>query len=336
MKEALLYERLEQNKVKCGLCAHECLILPGRRGLCGVRVNQQGTLYSLVYGRAVSARVDPIEKKPLFHFFPASSSLSIAAVGCNFACSFCQNHDISQAPRESGEIFGNQLAPEAVAAAALSRGASSISYTYTEPTIYFEYALDIAREASRAGLKNVFVTNGYMSLRALEMIGPDLHAANVDLKAFNDDFYKTLCQARLEPVKRTIEAMIEAGVWVEVTTLLIPGKNDDVNELRDLAHWLAGVSRDIPWHISRFHPVYRLTDVPSTPVFTIETARKIGLAAGLKHVYSGNVWGDVGEKTFCPECKKLVIDRVGFSVSSNVLQEGTCPYCQNSIAGRWA
>ncbi|MFH1137893.1 MAG: AmmeMemoRadiSam system radical SAM enzyme [Pseudomonadota bacterium] len=336
VKEALLYAGLEESRVKCGLCAHECLIPPGRKGICGVRINQNGTLFSLVYGKAVSAHLDPIEKKPLFHFLPGSTSLSVATMGCNFACSFCQNHGISQGPREDEPISGTHLAPESIVAAALSQGAASISYTYTEPTIFFEYALDTARAASRAGLKNVFVTNGYMSRAALEMIGPDLHAANVDLKAFTDDFYKTLCRARLEPVKETIARLREAGVWVEVTTLVIPGRNDDPAELRALAEWLVGVSSDIPWHISRFHPVYRLTDAPSTPAAVISRAREIGLEAGLKYVYSGNVWGDPGEKTSCPGCGRLLIDRVGFTVSSNRIKDGACPYCATEIAGVWS
>ncbi|MEW6267339.1 MAG: AmmeMemoRadiSam system radical SAM enzyme [Thermodesulfobacteriota bacterium] len=335
MKEAVLYDRLDQDRVRCRLCAHQCLIKPEATGLCGVRLNQAGRLVSLVYGRAVSANLDPIEKKPLFHFQPGTTSMSIATVGCNLSCVFCQNHEISQMPRDENRISGGDLPPDEVVRRARLGRAASISYTYTEPTVYFEYALDTARAASAAGLKNVFVTNGYMSAAALEMIGPDLHAANVDLKAFKDDFYKKLCGARLEPVKESIQRMWSAGTWVEVTTLLIPGKNDDEKELAALAEWLAGVSPDIPWHVSRFHPTYRLTEVRSTPASSIHRAREIGLEAGLKYVYAGNLWGDAGEKTYCPGCGLVLLDRIGFSVSANRLQGGVCPSCRAPIAGVW-
>ena len=335
MKEALLYDRLAEQRVRCRLCAHECLIKPGDTGICGVRRNEDGTLMSLVYGRAISAGVDPIEKKPLFHFLPGSLSMSMATVGCNLNCDHCQNHEISQMPRDQGRIAGEFVGPEDIVAQAVARGAASISYTYTEPTVFFEYALDTARVASAAGLKNVFVTNGYMTAAALETIGPDLHAANVDLKAFTDEFYKKVCGARLDPVKESIERMRASGVWVEVTTLIIPGYNDAPGELRALAEWLAGVGQDIPWHISRFHPIYRLTDAPRTPPETIHRARDIGLKAGLRYVYSGNLWGDSGEKTYCHSCGRLLIDRVGFSVNANHLVDGACPECRTPASGIW-
>ena len=335
MKEAMLYERLEGARVRCGLCAHRCLIRSGENGICRVRVNQDGTLMSMVYGRAISANLDPIEKKPLFHFLPGSTSFSVATVGCNMSCAHCQNHEISQEPRDPGHIPGTDLSPEELVRRALAAGAASISYTYTEPTVYFEYALDTARLATRAGLRNVFVTNGFMTVEALEAIGPDLHAANVDLKAFTDGFYKKVCRARLEPVKESIVNMRRQGVWVEVTTLIIPGYNDDFGELQALAEWLAGVDPNLPWHISRFRPTYRLTDAPATPTATIQRAREIGLNAGLKYVYSGNVWGDVGEKTSCHQCGRLLIDRVGFSVKANHLRQGTCAHCGAVAAGIW-
>jgi pyruvate formate lyase activating enzyme len=238
-------------------------------------------------------------------------------------------------PHDCGRIVGSDLPPSEVVRKAKNAGASSISYTYTEPTIYFEYALDTARLATEAGLKNVFVTNGYMTGAALDTIGADLSAANVDLKAFRDDFYKKVCGAGLEPVKETIARMKEAGVWVEVTTLLIPGYNDDQGELEELAQWLAGVGRDIPWHISRFRPTYRLTDAAATPPRTIHRAREIGLKAGLHYVYSGNIWGDAGEKTHCHNCGQLLIDRMGFTVTRDYLEKGTCPNCSASAAGVW-
>ena len=335
MREALLYDRLDRDRVRCRLCAHECLIRPDETGICGVRLNQGGRLMSLVYGRALSANVDPIEKKPLFHFLPGTTSMSIATAGCNFTCAHCQNSDISQMPRDRGRIMGGDMPPEEVVSEALRRGAASISYTYTEPTVFFEYALDTARLASSRGLKNVFVTNGYMTAAALETIGDDLHAANVDLKAFSDEFYKKTCGARLEPVKETIARMRARGIWVEATTLLIPGYNDDEAELRSMAEWLVGVDPDLPWHLSRFRPTYRLTDAPATPVETIRRAGQIGREAGLRYVYAGNVWGDDGEKTRCHDCGRLLIDRLGFSVRENRLQDGACPDCGAPAAGVW-
>lgn len=333
MREALLYETLDQDRVRCHLCAHRCLIKPDKTGICGVRLNQEGRLFTQVYGLAVSTNSDPIEKKPLFHFLPGTSSFSIATVGCNFTCVYCQNHDISQMPRDAGRVVGREISPSEIVSLAKRRQDASISYTYTEPTIFFEYALDTARAAVAEGLKNVFVTNGYMTEEALKMIGSDLHAANVDLKAFQDEFYRKLCQAKLEPVKETIVRMKEMGVWVEVTTLIIPGYNDNEEELAALAGWLAGISPEIPWHITRFHPTYRLLDADSTSAATIHRAREIGLAAGLHYVYSGNIWGDEGEKTYCHHCHHLLIDRTGFSILANHVQQGACPVCQTPVAG---
>jgi len=333
MHEALLYEPRDKDRVRCNLCAHTCLINPGHKGICGVRINQDGRLYSLVYGRLVSANADPIEKKPLFHFLPGSISFSIATVGCNFRCDFCQNYEISQLSQDDDQIIGRGVSPSRIVAQAKESGAASIAYTYTEPTIFFEYALDTARLASDEGLKNIFVTNGYMTAEALDMIGPDLHAANVDLKAFRDSFYRKLCQARLEPVKETITRMKERGIWVEVTTLIIPGHNDGEEELRELARWLAGISPEIPWHISRFHPTFRLLDRAATPIETIHMARTIGREEGLRYVYAGNIWGDEGEKTYCHNCGHLLIDRLGFSITSIDLDQGACPHCQTPLAG---
>ncbi|MBW1710667.1 MAG: AmmeMemoRadiSam system radical SAM enzyme [Deltaproteobacteria bacterium] len=333
MREALLYEPYDQDRIRCHLCSHRCLIKPNETGICGVRINRDGRLLTQVYGMAISANSDPIEKKPLFHFLPGTTSFSIATVGCNFTCKFCQNHDISQMPKDQGRIVGRELLPSEIVAQARRRQDASISYTYTEPTIYFEYALDTARAAASKGLKNVFVTNGYMTEDALRMIGSDLHAANVDLKAFNPDFYLKLCQAKLEPVKESIVRMKEMGVWVEVTTLIIPGHNDNEDELTALAEWLVGISPEIPWHITRFHPTYRLLDASPTPASTIHRARKIGLEAGLHYVYSGNIWGDEGEKTYCHHCGQLLIDRTGFSISANHLNKGACPSCDTPLAG---
>jgi len=318
--------------VHCFLCAHHCRIAPGERGKCGVRENRDGILYTLVYGRPVSVAVDPIEKKPLFHFLPGSMSLSLATVGCNFACSFCQNAEISQMPRERGAITGRALSPGQVVETALESGCASISYTYTEPTIFYEYARDCARLASAAGLKNVFVTNGYMTAETLADIDGDLHAANVDLKSFSDDFYRTRVDARLKPVLDSIRRLWHMGVWVEVTTLLIPGLNDDGEELRSLARFLASISPDIPWHVSRFYPSYRLLDVGPTPLASIEKALRIGRDEGLRYVYGGNAPGHPMESTVCPGCGEVVIERQGFRLQKNSVAHGRCPRCGWEIA----
>ncbi len=318
--------------VHCFLCAHHCRIASGERGKCGVRENRGGVLYTLVYGRPVSIAVDPIEKKPLFHFLPGTTSLSLATVGCNFACSFCQNADISQMPRERGAIIGRFLSPEEVVEAALESGCASISYTYTEPTIFYEYARDCARSASAAGLKNVFITNGYMTAETLADIDGDLHAANVDLKAFSDEFYRTRVDARLKPVLDSIRRLWSMGVWIEVTTLLIPGLNDGEDELSSLVRFLVSVSPDIPWHVSRFYPSHRLLDVEPTPVSSIERAIRIGRAEGLRYVYGGNIPGHPTESTACPECGEVVIERQGFALKKNSVMHGRCPLCGAEIA----
>ncbi len=259
MFEARLYQKKEDQKVWCYLCNHHCLIKDGKRGICGVRENQGGILYSLVYGKPIAAHVDPIEKKPLFHFLPGSTSFSIATAGCNFRCLFCQNADISQAGKMKS-IPGQETAPEEIVSAALRAQCRSISYTYTEPTIFFEYAQDISLLAEAQGLKNVFVTNGFMTREMLDSIHPHLHAANVDLKAFRENFYKTQCGAKLTPVLDTLKIMKRMGIWVEVTTLIIPTLNDSKEELSELARFIADdLGPETPWHISRFHPTYQLT-----------------------------------------------------------------------------
>lgn len=335
MKEAYLYKKLEDKKVRCNLCSHRCLIKENEKGLCGVRENRDGTLTTLVYGKVIARHVDPIEKKPLFHFLPGSRSFSIATVGCNFRCRFCQNADISQMPADHDRIWGEDMTPAQVVEEAVDSRSATIAYTYTEPTIYYEMAVDTARLATPKGIKNVFVSNGYMTEECLDDIYPDLHAANVDLKAFNKSFYKEQCGAKLEPVLRSIEKMVDMGVWLEVTTLLIPGLNDSEEELNDIARFLVELNPDIPWHISRFHPTYRLTNVPSTPPESIHRAKEIGTEAGLKYVYTGNLPGDDGEKTYCHACGELIVDRFGFSVRNNLIKDNLCPKCHAEIPGVW-
>lgn len=335
IKEARLWEKLDNQKVHCYLCAHECKISESKFGICGVRQNVQGVLYTMVYADVIAANIDPIEKKPLYHFLPGSRSYSIATIGCNFKCGFCQNWQISQESAKEG--YGNsrrEVSPRQVVEAAVKNHCRSISYTYTEPTIFFEFAFDNAQLAKEAGLYNVFVTNGYMTRQALETIRPYLTAANVDLKSFSDASYKKNCKASLQPVLDTISAMKTLGVWLEVTTLVIPGENDSDDELRQIAEFLAGVDRMIPWHISRFHPDYEFTDHKATPLETLRRAREIGQQAGLYYIYLGNVLD--GADTFCYQCHKPVIERRYMELSNQQLQDGRCPHCGAEIDGIWS
>ncbi len=335
MKQAMFQETKEAKKVQCSLCSHRCLISPGKRGICAVRENRDGILYTLVYDKVIALHIDPVEKKPLFHFLPGSLSYSIATPGCNFRCQHCQNADISQLPRDhGGMIQGEGVSPSVIVDAALKNSCGSISYTYTEPTIYFELAYDTARLAAEAGLKNVFVSNGYITAEALREIKPYLHAANIDLKGYNDDFYKKVCGARLQPVLDSIRLYRELGIWIEITTLVIPGHNDSDEELKGIAQFIKSVGEDIPWHVSRFHPTYKLIDQPVTPLETLKRARKIGFDAGLRYVYEGNIPGE-GEDTMCWSCRKTLVKRVGFSVRENRVKGGRCSFCGAMIAGVW-
>lgn len=331
----MVYARMDGADVRCHLCAHGCLIHNGQRGICAVRENHGGTLYSLVYGRVISTNIDPIEKKPIFHMLPGSGSLSIATVGCNFKCKHCQNYEISQYPRERKfDIPGREMSAGEIVGLAVEQKCESISYTYTEPTIFFEFAYDCARLAHEQGIRNVFVSNGYTGPEATKMIAPYLTANNIDLKG-SDVFYREICGARLKPVQDTIILMKELGVWVEVTTLIIPGLNDSERDLTDIAGFLVSVDPSIPWHVSAFYPTYKLMDRPATGVESLRKAVGIGYAAGLKYVYEGNVPGEEWENTFCPSCRELLIDRVGYRIRANTLKDGKCPKCSAVIEGIW-
>lgn len=337
MKEAMLYSQEADNMVRCQLCAHRCTIAPGKSGVCGVRENREGKLYTLVYDKVIASHVDPIEKKPLYQVLPGSLSYSIATVGCNFHCLHCQNHDIALLPREyPGHIPGTQTSPEQIVAAAQQTQCASIAYTYTEPTIYFELAYDTAKLAHEQGLKNVFVTNGYMTPEALDLMQPYLDAANVDLKGFDDAKYRQVCGGKLEPVQTSIVRMRELGIWVEVTTLVIPTHNDSDEELRAIAEWIASVDAAMPWHISAFYPQYKMSHLPPTPADTIFRAVELGKAAGLRYVYSGNIRGSENDNTHCYQCGERVVTRRGFGVTSNRLVNGACPACQTPIDGIFA
>jgi pyruvate formate lyase activating enzyme len=332
IKDAMLWSSVEGGKASCALCAHRCVIAPGNFGICGVRQNREGKLITHVYGEVIAAHVDPIEKKPFHHFMPGTTSFSIATIGCNFRCAFCQNWEISQASKKDGAGDGFKLMPEDVVREALAQGCRSISYTYTEPTIFFEYATDTARLARDNGLRNSFVTNGYMTAEALETIRPWLDAANVDLKAFKDETYRKVCKARLEPVLESIRLMKKHGIWIEVTTLVVPDLNDGDDELKGIARFIASVDRDIPWHISRFHPDYNFSSASATPVATLEKAFAIGKREGLRYIYVGNVL-ERSEDTRCFACGKLLVRRRGFRVVENRIEVSKCPACGTAVPG---
>lgn len=336
LKEAWLYEKAPEQAVICNLCAHRCYIPAGRVGICKVRENRAGRLYTLVYDRIIALDIDPIEKKPLFHFLPSTRSYSIATVGCNFHCRFCQNWEISQMPRDhQGVILGQMCSPQEIVRAALDAGCETIAYTYTEPTIFFELAHDTARLAAEAGLKNIFVSNGYMTAEALRTIQPYLHAANIDLKGFDDKRHRRLCGAKLQPVLDSIRLIKKLGIWLEATTLVIPGHNDSDSELREMALFLKDVGPEIPWHLSAFFPAYKMLEGAPTDRETLLRAWRIGKDAGLRYVYCGNLLGLGHEDTDCFRCGKAVIERTGFYVRRNRLEHGCCPYCQTSIDGAW-
>jgi len=337
MREARFYERREDGRVRCTLCAQYCDIKPGKRGVCGVRENRDGALYAMNYGLVVAANNDPIEKKPFFHLYPGAWALSVATVGCNFRCTFCQNWDISQMSKGiDRRIAGQYTEPQAITQAAVRARCRAVAFTYSEPTIFYEWAYDIATETTKLGILNVFVTNGYIAPEPLREISPYLHGANVDLKAFSDKSYRKVMGAPgLQPVLDSLVLMKQLGIWVEVTTLVVPTRNDSEGELRDIARF---VSRELgpetPWHVSRFHPQFKDTDLPPTPIATLRRAYEIGREEGLRYVYTGNVPGDEAEHTFCHSCGALLIRRMGFRIERNVVTaDGLCPKCGTPVAG---
>ncbi|MFA5021967.1 MAG: AmmeMemoRadiSam system radical SAM enzyme [Patescibacteria group bacterium] len=337
MREALFYKKLADNKIGCELCHQSCQIMPGKRGLCGVRENLDGTLATLVYGKVIAANVDPIEKKPLYHFLPGSQAFSIATVGCNFSCANCQNADISQAPKEKSKILppisGSDVTAEQIVSLALKSNCQSIAYTYTEPTIFFEFALDCMKLAVKNGLKNIWVSNGYTSQAALEMAKPYLAAVNIDLKFFSEKNYQKICGAKLQPVLDNLIWYKKNNIWLEVTTLLIPTLNEGSDELTKIAKFIKDkLGADTPWHVSAFHPVYKLTKVPPTLTADLKKAWQIGKAVGLHYVYGGNIFGQGLEDTNCSQCGQTVIARSGYQVK-RFDQNGQCQKCDAKISG---
>ncbi len=333
-KRAVLWDSVSSETVQCKLCAWRCRIAKGQTGRCRVRKNIGGVLVSLNYDRLCAANPDPIEKKPLFHFQPGSKSFSIAAPGCNFQCVFCQNWQISQIPQED-VIEGSYYTPRAIVESAVQTKCASVAYTYTEPTVFMELCADTAVLAKQMGLANVFVSNGFMSPEAIDFVRPWLDGINIDLKAFTENFYRDLCKGRFEPVKETIRTIAQkTDIWMEITTLIVPGKNDSPAELKSIAEFIAHeASVDVPWHISRFYPQYKMEDRRPTSQKSLEEAYEIGKEAGLRYIYIGNLPGVRAESTYCYSCGTLLIDRVGYTVKSNVIEDGTCPKCGAEIAG---
>ncbi len=325
-KDALFWKKINAHTVQCMLCARYCKIIEGKKGNCGVRQNIDGVLKSLVYGKIISKAVDPIEKKPMYHFYPGTKVLSIATVGCNFHCSFCQNWEISQEAR----IIGETTTPKEIVELAVKNNCQGIAYTYTEPTIFYEFAYDTAKLAKKQGLYNVFVTNGYIAKEPLDKISPYLDAANVDLKSMNDTFYQTVCGVpSVKPVLDTIKRMSELGIHTEITNLLIPGLNDSAEDISKLITWVKNISNNIPLHFSAYYPTYKLT-APPTPTQTLINAFRMAKKAGLNHVYLGNIQEEEYSNTHCPTCKKVVIRRKGYNVE-NYLSNNRCAHCKTKV-----
>ena len=322
------------SSVQCSLCPHTCVIGEGARGICGVRENRDGVLYSTVYGHPCTVAADPIEKKPLFHFLPGTVSLSTATAGCNFRCLFCQNYSISQAGRDTVRR-DTVYTPKDMVSAASEKNIPSISYTYTEPTVFFEYAYDIGIIAREQGIRNVFVSNGFISHEPREACLDFLDAVNCDLKSFSDETYRDVIGGKLQPVLDSIRFFHENGVWIEVTTLVVPGMNDSDEELEQIAEFIVSVDPGIPWHVSRFYPVYKMQDRPPTPEERVEHAVEIGKKAGITHVYAGNMHGAGHEDTICPSCGELLITRTGFSADIRNFSGGVCDSCGEAVEGVW-
>jgi len=334
LKEALFYQKLDNKNVQCQLCPRRCFIPNRGRGFCRVRENRDGTLYTLVYGKPVAVHIDPIEKKPLFHFLPSTTAFSIATAGCNLRCKFCQNWQISQASPQ--ELDYTYLEPQELVKKIKESGAPTIAYTYTEPTIFYEYMLETAKLAKKEGIRNVMHSAGYINEEPLRQLAKYLDAANIDLKGFTDDYYAKMAEGTLEPVLNTLKVLKEEGVHVEITNLMLPGYNDDEKTLIKMCLWIKeNLGEETPMHFSRFFPMYKLVALNPTPVTTLEKARKIALDCGLKYVYIGNVVGHPAENTYCPKCKEIAIERRGYFIVQNNIINGKCKSCGEEIEGVW-
>jgi pyruvate formate lyase activating enzyme len=333
--EARFYEKLEGDDVRCLLCPWSCVVGPGERGRCRVRENRSGRYYSLVYGRPCARNNDPIEKKPLFHVYPGSRAYSIATVGCNLECRFCQNWDISQASPE--DVPAPYRSPAQIAAEAGQTGARTIAYTYSEPTVFAEYMIDCAKAARKRGIGNVCISSGFIAAEPLKEIASLMTAIKIDLKAFTPAFYENTCSARLEPVLSALKQIVSRGTWLEVVVLVIPTLNDSSREISEMSRWIVReLGPNVPIHFTRYHPAYKIRGIPPTPPATLETARKTAMGEGCRFVYAGNMPGMPGEKTGCPECGRVLIDRYGFRVTENRIRDGKCPDCGSVIPGVWS
>jgi len=334
LKEALFYKKLDNKFVQCRLCPRQCTIPNNYRGYCGIRENRDGILYTLSYAKPVSLHIDPIEKKPLFHFLPSTTAFSIATAGCNLKCKFCQNWEVSQKrPEEVDYIY---LEPQDLVKKVKASGSLTIAYTYTEPTIFYEYMLETARLAKEQGIKNIMHSNGYINPEPLRQLAKYLDAANIDLKGFSDDYYAKLCEGTLEPVLRSLKILKEEGVHLEITNLILPGYNDDLQTIKKMCVWIKeNLGADTPLHFSRFFPMYKLLSLNPTPAETLEKARQIALDCGLKYVYIGNLTGHAAENTYCPKCKKMLIERRGYFILQDNIIDGKCKFCGEKIAGVW-
>ena len=328
------FTSLSGGEIQCDLCPRRCRVSRGKRGACRVRENRDGKYYSLVYGNPCAVHLDPIEKKPFFHVLPATTSFSVATVGCNFQCKFCQNWEISQASPE--DVYSYDVPPEMMVKMAKEVKARSIAYTYVEPTIFYEYMVDICQLAKKADLLNVCHSNGFINPEPLKNLCKVMDAANIDLKGFTETFYRDLCSGELNPVLETLQILKKEKVHLEITNLVIPTQNDDMLGIKEMCLWVKReLGADTPIHFSRFYPLYKLRSLPPTPVSTLEKARNTALSSGLEYVYIGNIPGHEGEHTFCPKCKKLLIQRTGYMVGENHLKDGKCKYCGKPIPGIW-
>jgi pyruvate formate lyase activating enzyme len=335
LKEASYYRQLENGMVQCELCPNRCLLAEGQRGLCKVRQNIAGKLYSLVYGKPVSIHVDPIEKKPLYHFLPGAKAYSLATAGCNLECKYCQNWDIAQ--RFPEDLESVPMSPEEVVNQALQSGAQVIAFTYNEPVVWYEYMLDIAKLAQEKGLKTVMVSSGYINQEPLENLLPYLDAIKIDLKSFNDEVYAQLIRGKLEPILQAITTAYQSGTWLELVHLVVPGYTDDLEEIKQMCIWIKeNVGTEVPVHFSKFTPKYKLMDLSPTPEESVEKARQVCLDVGLKYVYTGNIPDEAGSTTYCPDNNEPVIKRFGFFVQENFLNsEGKASGCLTPIPGVW-
>lgn len=334
LKEVSFYKKLPDLKIQCEICPKKCEIADLERGYCGNKENRKGKYYSLVYGESCSAHVDPIEKKPLFHYLPSTKAFSIAAVGCNFECKFCQNWRIAQYRPEQVESVS--LSPKEVVSLSKRNECPTIAYTYSEPVVFYEYMYDTAKLAKSEGIGSVMISNGFINEKPLTELCKQLTGVKIDLKAFTEAFYKDYCSGELKPVLDTLKTLKKIGIWFEIVVLIIPTLNDGESEIRKMSQWVKKeLGLEVPIHFSRFHPMYKIKNLPATPIKTLENARKVAMEVGLHYVYLGNVRGHKGENTYCPGCGEMLIQRIGYHILQNSIKGGKCPACKHVIAGVW-